>query len=125
LTTVTDFHYNSAVVNAYYSPPDGEIVFPAGILRSPFFSATWPLHLQYGAFGSVAAHELSHAFDNTGAQYDERGRLRDWWSNETVSRFKEKAECVARQYSKYSIAGPDGKPVYINGNLTNGTCGRW
>lgn len=50
------------VVNAYYSPPDGEIVFPAGILRSPFFSSEWPLYLQYGAFGSVAAHELSHAF---------------------------------------------------------------
>ena len=50
------------VVNAYYSPPDGEIVFPAGILRSPFFSAKWPLELQYGAFGSVAAHELTHAF---------------------------------------------------------------
>jgi len=50
------------VVNAYYSPPDGEIVFPAGILRSPFFSAEWPLELQYGAFGSVAAHELTHAF---------------------------------------------------------------
>jgi hypothetical protein len=52
----------AAVVNAYYSPPDGEIVFPAGILRSPFFSAEWPLELQYGAFGSVAAHELTHAF---------------------------------------------------------------
>ena len=52
----------NTVVNAYYSPPDGEIVFPAGILRSPFFSAEWPLELQYGAFGSVAAHELTHAF---------------------------------------------------------------
>jgi len=58
--------------------------------------------------------------DNTGAQYDERGRLRDWWTNSTVKAFKEKAQCVARQYSKYSIPGPDGKPVYINGNLTNG-----
>ena len=116
-------------------------MFPAGILRSPFFSPDWPLHLQYGAFGSVAAHELSHAFgeqkvqaeiipiqadvspdfiDNTGAQYDERGRLRDWWTNSTVKAFKEKAQCVARQYSNYSIPGPDGKPVYINGNLTNG-----
>jgi endothelin-converting enzyme len=58
--------------------------------------------------------------DNTGAQYDERGRLRDWWTNSTVKAFKEKAQCVARQYSKYSIPGPDGKPVFINGNLTNG-----
>ncbi|GHJ86140.1 hypothetical protein NliqN6_2542 [Naganishia liquefaciens] len=108
------------LVNAYYSPPDGEIVFPAGILQPPFFSASWPDYLNYGAFGSVAAHELSHAFDNTGAQYDERGRLRDWWTNTTVKAFKEKAQCLARQYSNYTIEGPDGKPVHINGNLTNG-----
>jgi endothelin-converting enzyme len=62
-------------VNAYYSPPDGEIVFPAGILQSPFYSYEWPDHLKYGAFGAVAAHELTHAFDNTGAQYDEHGKL--------------------------------------------------
>ena len=75
-------------VNAYYSesiysfavqterilgPPDGEIVFPAGILQPPFFSQAWPSHLKYGAFGAVAAHELTHAFDNSGSQYDERG----------------------------------------------------
>ncbi|KAJ9123310.1 hypothetical protein QFC22_001509 [Naganishia vaughanmartiniae] len=108
------------LVNAYYSPPDGEIVFPAGILQPPFFSAAWPDYLNYGAFGSVAAHELSHAFDNTGAQYDEHGRLRDWWTNSTVKAFKEKAQCLARQYSKYTIDGPDGKPVHVNGNLTNG-----
>lgn len=106
------------LVNAYYSPPDGEIVFPAGILQPPFFSAAWPDYLNYGAFGSVASHELSHAFDNTGAQYDERGRLRDWWTNTTVKAFKEKAQCLARQYSNYTIEGPDGKPVHINGNVS-------
>ncbi len=85
------------LVNAYYSPPDGEIVsrardgdalpahnalqvFPAGFLQRPWFSAGWPAHLNFGAFGTVAAHELTHAFDNTGAQYDERGLLRDWWT---------------------------------------------
>jgi endothelin-converting enzyme len=62
-------------VNAYYSPPDGEIVFPAGILQSPFYNYEWPEHLKYGAFGAVAAHELTHAFDNAGSQYDEHGKL--------------------------------------------------
>lgn len=61
-------------VNAYYSPPDGEIVFPAGILQSPFYDYNWPEHLKYGAFGAVAAHELTHAFDNSGSQYDEHGQ---------------------------------------------------
>lgn len=58
--------------------------------------------------------------DNSGAQYDEHGRLRDWWTNTTVKEFEKRAQCVAQQYSQYSITGPDGKPVYINGNLTNG-----
>ncbi|WVR05380.1 hypothetical protein IAU60_002394 [Kwoniella sp. DSM 27419] len=107
-------------VNAYYSPPDGEIVFPAGILQPPFYSLAWPAHLRYGAFGAVAAHELTHAFDNTGAQYDERGRLRDWWSKKTVEGFNERAQCVARQYSKYYVYDGEGKKVYVNGNLTNG-----
>lgn len=107
-------------VNAYYSPPDGEIVFPAGILQPPFYSYDWPAHLKYGAFGAVAAHELTHAFDNSGAQYDEHGRLRDWWTNKTVKAFEERAQCVSRQYSKYFVLDDEGKKVYVNGNLTNG-----
>ncbi|WWD16116.1 hypothetical protein CI109_100541 [Kwoniella shandongensis] len=107
-------------VNAYYSPPDGEIVFPAGILQPPFYSQAWPAHLRYGAFGAVAAHELTHAFDNSGSQYDEKGRLRDWWTKDTVKNFEERAQCVAKQYSKYYVLDDQGKKVYVNGNLTNG-----
>ncbi|KLT43173.1 putative Endothelin-converting enzyme 1 [Cutaneotrichosporon oleaginosum] len=107
-------------VNAYYSPPDGEIVFPAGILQPPFYSYDWPSHLKYGAFGAVAAHELTHAFDNSGAQYDEHGRLRDWWTNKTVKAFQERAQCVSRQYSQYYVVDDNGNKVYVNGNLTNG-----
>ncbi|WVQ69874.1 uncharacterized protein L199_008096 [Kwoniella botswanensis] len=107
-------------VNAYYSPPDGEIVFPAGILQPPFYSQAWPAHLRYGAFGAVAAHELTHAFDNSGSQYDEKGRLRDWWTKQTVKDFEERAQCVAKQYSKYYVYDAEGNKVYVNGNLTNG-----
>ncbi|KAK8869620.1 hypothetical protein IAR55_000187 [Kwoniella newhampshirensis] len=107
-------------VNAYYSPPDGEIVFPAGILQPPFYSQAWPAHLRYGAFGAVAAHELTHAFDNTGSQYDDKGRLRDWWTQKTVKNFEERAQCLSKQYSKYYVLDEQGKKVYVNGNLTNG-----
>ncbi|OWT41367.1 endothelin-converting enzyme [Cryptococcus neoformans] len=107
-------------VNAYYSPPDGEIVFPAGILQPPFYSLSWPAHLRYGAFGAVAAHELTHAFDNSGSQYDEKGRLRDWWTKKTVEDFEKRAQCVARQYSKYWVYDAEGNKVFVNGNLTNG-----
>jgi len=68
----------------------------------------------------VAAHELTHAFDNTGSQYDEHGLLRNWWTNSTVEEFEKRAQCVAKQYSNYTITGPDGKIVHVNGNLTNG-----
>ncbi|WVQ78577.1 hypothetical protein IAT38_000663 [Cryptococcus sp. DSM 104549] len=107
-------------VNAYYSPPDGEIVFPAGILQPPFYSLAWPAHLRYGAFGAVAAHELTHAFDNSGSQYDEKGRLREWWTKKTVEDFEERAQCVAKQYSKFYVLDAEGKKVFVNGNLTNG-----
>ncbi|WVN86683.1 uncharacterized protein L203_101855 [Cryptococcus depauperatus CBS 7841] len=107
-------------VNAYYSPPDGEIVFPAGILQPPFYSLAWPSHMRYGAFGAVAAHELTHAFDNSGSQYDDQGRLRDWWTKKTVNGFEKRAQCIARQYSKFYVYDADGEKVYVNGNLTNG-----
>lgn len=68
-------------VNAYYSPPANEIAFPAGILQSPYFSKDWPEYMAFGAFGSVAGHELSHAFDQTGRLYNEVGKLEDWWTN--------------------------------------------
>jgi len=105
-------------VNAYISFPDNELVFPAGILQPPFYSYEWPSHLKYGAFGAVAAHELTHAFDNSGAQYDDQGRLRDWWTNSTVKAFQERAQCVAKQYSKYYVYDEAGQKVYINGNVS-------
>lgn len=107
-------------VNAYYSPPDGEIVFPAGILQPPFYSYNWPKSLNYGSFGAVAAHELTHAFDNSGAQYDDKGRLRDWWTNRTVENFEKRAQCIAKQYSQYYVLDDKGNKVHVNGNLTNG-----
>lgn len=111
---------NADTVNAYFEPSLNEIVFPAGILQPPFFSADWPAYLRYGAFGSVAAHELAHAFDNTGAKYDDEGFYRQWWTNSTVEAFGERAQCIADQYSKFYVLDADGKKVYVKGKLTNG-----
>ncbi|CDZ96882.1 M13 family peptidase [Phaffia rhodozyma] len=111
---------NADTVNAYESPADNEIVFPAGILQPPFFSAKWPSYLHYGAFGAVAAHELCHAFDNSGAQYDYEGRYRQWWTNSTVDAFRERAQCIAKQYSEYYVLDAEGHKVYVKGNNTNG-----
>lgn len=94
-------------VNAYYNPGGNEIVFPAGILQPQYFSEHWPSYLQYGAFGNVAGHELSHAFDPSGRLFDEKGRLSDWWTNETAQAFNKRRDCLIDQYEQYTI--PDGK----------------
>ena len=107
-------------VNAYYNPAGNEIVFPAGIMQQPvFYDPSVPKYLSYGAFGAVSGHELSHAFDNTGSQYDETGKYANWWDNDTRAAFEEKTDCFVKQYSDFSIQGPDGS-VHVNGRLTLG-----
>ncbi|KAI0306551.1 Metalloprotease [Multifurca ochricompacta] len=109
-----------ATVNAYFNPPANEIVFPAGILRPPFFNKDWPPYLNYGAFGQVASHELTHAFDSAGRLYNQEGKLEEWWTNATSERFKERQDCLERQYSAYTVEDGHGGKVHVNGNLTSG-----
>ncbi|KAJ4991672.1 Endothelin-converting enzyme 1-like protein 1 [Stagonosporopsis vannaccii] len=110
----------ASTVNAYYNPPGNEIVFPAGIMQFPVFDVNVPAYMSYGAFGSVAGHELSHAFDSTGRHYDQNGNYTDWWSNSTIDSFRERAECFVDQYAKFSVPGTDDKPLHVNGRLTLG-----
>jgi endothelin-converting enzyme len=107
-------------INAYYSPSGNEIVFPAGIMQSPVFNVDFPSYINYGAFGSISGHELSHGFDNSGRHYDQIGNYTDWWDNSTVSNFMTKTQCFIKQYSEYSVEGDDGKPLHVNGKLTQG-----
>ena len=103
-------------VNAYYSPPMNEIVFPAAILQPPFFDPQADDAVNYGAIGGVIGHELSHGFDDSGRRYDGEGNLRDWWTFEDNARFRERAGRLAAQYSGYSPI--EGRTV--NGDLTLG-----
>ncbi|KAG8883883.1 hypothetical protein FRB97_005721 [Tulasnella sp. 331] len=96
------------------------IVFPAGILRPPFFSQDWPTYLSYGAFGAVAAHELTHAFDSAGRMYNQRGKLEEWWTNSTSEAFEVRKNCLAEQYSQYTVSDGKGGVLHVNGNLTSG-----
>jgi endothelin-converting enzyme len=89
-------------------------------MQRPVFDVDAPAYMSYGAFGSVAGHELSHAFDSTGRHYNEIGNYTDWWSKSTVDAFKEKAECFVKQYANYTIPRPDDKPLHVNGRLTLG-----
>ncbi|XP_042336186.1 endothelin-converting enzyme 1 isoform X2 [Sceloporus undulatus] len=102
-------------VNAYYSPTKNEIVFPAGILQTPFYTRNSPKALNFGGIGVVVGHELTHAFDDQGREYDKDGNLRPWWKNSSVEAFKKQTECMVEQYGNYTVNGEA-----INGKHTLG-----
>jgi putative endopeptidase len=103
-------------VNAYYNPELNEIVFPAVILQPPFFDANADDAVNYGAIGAVIGHEISHGFDDQGAQYDGDGNLRDWWTKADHKNFADKTKMLVKQYNGYSPV----KGYHVNGELTLG-----
>jgi putative endopeptidase len=103
-------------VNAYYDPQKNDINFPAGILQPPLFSALSDAAPNYGDTGSTMGHELTHAFDDEGSQFDAQGNLRNWWTDADRKEFEQRAKCVVDQYSGYTIVDD----IKINGKLTNG-----
>ena len=104
-----------STINAYYTPLKNQIVFPAGILQAPFFSMNRPESLNFGAMGVVMGHELSHAFDDQGRQYDADGNMRNWWKNNTLEAYKEKIKCIEQEYGNFTVNGE-----HINGLQTLG-----
>ncbi|WP_188568451.1 M13 family metallopeptidase [Undibacterium terreum] len=103
-------------VNAYYNPEMNEIVFPAAILQPPFFDPKADDAVNYGGIGAVIGHEISHGFDDQGAQYDGTGNLRDWWTKEDHEKFAAKTAVLVKQYNAFSPV-----PGYnVNGELTLG-----
>ncbi|MQS77361.1 M13 family metallopeptidase, partial [Lactobacillus halodurans] len=77
------------MVNACYDPSRNDITFPAAILQAPFYSLEQTNSENFGGIGAVIAHEISHAFDNNGAQFDEYGNMNNWWTEEDYAKFKE------------------------------------
>ncbi|CAK9294512.1 unnamed protein product [Gordionus sp. m RMFG-2023] len=108
--------------NAFYSPSENQIVFPAGILRKPFYDKTYPDSYQFGAIGSVITHEIGHGFDDEGRKYDKSGNWNLWWTNKSIEAFVKKTVCYLDQYSNYSIDGHklDGKRTLGENIADNG-----
>lgn len=103
-------------VNAYYSPTMNEIVFPAARMQAPLVDVNAEDAFNYGALGISIGHEISHAFDDSGSQYDGDGNLRDWWTKEDHEKFAVKTAALVKQYSAFSPL-----PGYtVNGELTLG-----
>ncbi|XP_055956746.1 endothelin-converting enzyme 1-like isoform X2 [Patella vulgata] len=109
----TEWEMSPDQVNAYYNPPNNDIVFPAGILQPPFYDPNMPIMIKYGSIGMVFGHELTHGFDNHGRKVDKYGNLKNWWSNSSAEQFTEKSKCMKDQYSKYSVDG-----TQLNGEYT-------
>ena len=103
-------------VNAYYEPHRNEIVFPAGILQPPFFSARASMSVNAGAIGMVVGHEITHGFDDEGRHFDGDGNLKDWWGTASDDGFRTRAACVKAQFDATSV--PSGG--HVNGALTLG-----
>lgn len=100
--------------NAYYDVNTNSIIIPAGILQNPIYREDMSKEEKLGGIGVIIGHEISHAFDTIGAQYDENGNIRDWWSAGDYEKFRERAREVANYYSDIEII--DGKT--IDGYLT-------
>lgn len=103
-------------VDAEYRPQLNDINFPAGVLLPPLYDPKMDDAPNYGNTGTTIGHELTHAFDDEGRQFDAKGNLRDWWTKADADKFKQRAECVTDQYAKYVIV--DG--IHIKSKLTMG-----
>jgi putative endopeptidase len=112
----TDWEMSQPTVNAYYDPQENDINFPAGILQPPFYDNKMDNAVNYGGIGAVIGHELTHAFDDQGRQYDDKGNLRDWWTEADAKAFEGLADCLVKQYSDYTAVDD----VKVNGKLTLG-----
>jgi len=112
----TQWGMTPSTVNAYYNPQMNEIVFPAGILQPPFFSPAADDAVNYGGMGSVIGHEMGHGFDDQGAQYDPQGNLKNWWSADDLTKFKQRTQLITDQFNSYTVLDS----VHVNGRLTLG-----
>jgi len=116
----TKFEIPPALVNAAYEPTTNDITFPVGILRPPLFNRSFPDFFNYGAIGSALGHELTHAFDSTGKDFDINGNIKNWWTNSTAEEFDKLTQCFIDQYNEYTVEGIDGNPMKVNGIFSLG-----
>ena len=105
-----------STVTAYYNPFANEVVFPAGILQTPYFDEAADDALNYGGIGMVIGHEMTHAFDDQGAQFDKYGNVQNWWTKDDYAKFKTKTQQVIDLYSSFTVLDT----LHIKGAMTVG-----
>ncbi|MEO0045408.1 MAG: Neutral endopeptidase [Bacteroidota bacterium] len=112
----TEWGMNPQTVNAYYNPSLNEIVFPAAILKPPFFDLNADDAVNYGGIGAVIGHEIGHGFDDQGSAFDGKGVMKNWWTPADLDAFKKKTAALVDQYNGFK-AFPD---LNVNGAFTLG-----
>lgn len=112
----TEWGMSPQTVNAYYNPLKNEIVFPAAIMQPPFFDGKADDAVNYGSMGVIIGHEIMHGYDDQGSQFDEKGNLANWWTEDDRTRFEARTKGLVAQADEYeAIPG-----VFVNGELTLG-----
>jgi predicted metalloendopeptidase len=112
----TEWGMTPPTVNAYNNSSMNEIVFPAGILQPPFYDPKADDAVNYGGMGAVIGHEITHGFDDHGSEFDGHGNLKNWWTDDDLKNFKERAACVQSQFDGYVVDGD----LHENGKLVLG-----
>jgi endothelin-converting enzyme/putative endopeptidase len=115
-TDKSEWSMSTPTVNAFYSPQNNSINFPAGILQLPFFDPKRDIALNFGGAGAVIGHEMTHGFDDQGRKFDGDGNLRDWWTTQDGAEFEKRAACISNEYSGFTAVDD----VHVNGKLTLG-----
>jgi putative endopeptidase len=112
----TEWDVPAPTVNAGYDPQMNDITFPAGVLQPPLYDAKMDDAPNYGNTGGTVGHELTHAFDDEGSQFDAKGNLRNWWTKDDREKFDAKTKCVEDQYAQYIVVDD----IHITSKLTLG-----
>lgn len=105
---------SAQAVNVYYDPARNQLILPAGLMQPPIFDATGDVAINYGALGSIVAHELMRGFDAIGGRFDAQGRIAPWWQEADTLAFNSRFEPLRAQYDAYPVLGQ----LKVNGRLT-------
>jgi putative endopeptidase len=112
----SEWYMTPQTVNAYYDPSMNSLNVPAGILQPPYFEVSWSEAVNFGATGATVGHEMTHGFDDEGAQFDGYGNLKDWWAPADLAKFRAATRCISQQYSGFIVAGG----LHVQGELVTG-----
>ena len=112
----SEWYMTPQTVNAYYDPSMNSLNVPAGILQPPYFDMNWASAVNYGATGATIGHEMTHGFDDEGAQFDGHGNLKNWWASADLAKFREATRCISAQYSRFTV----GDGLHVQGDLVTG-----